>query len=81
MAYKFIDFANKILTYIPNDLPQLVQENGAYNLQYKGKFIHNRQKPLGEAKEIFSENILDCSLGTNDFINSEFIKAHIENSL
>ncbi len=48
------DFANKILTYIPNDLPQLVQENGAYNLQYKGKFIHNRQNPLGEAKEIFS---------------------------
>ena len=31
-------------------------------------------------KEIFSENILDCSLGTNDFINNEFIKSYIEKS-
>lgn len=46
--------AAKLQSYIPTEVPQLVQENGAYNLIYKGKYVHNRQNPLGEASEIFS---------------------------
>lgn len=46
--------AAKLQSYIPKEVPQLVQENGAYNLIYKDKYVHNRQNPLGEAHEIFS---------------------------
>lgn len=46
--------AYKILAHIPTDIPELIQENGAYNLLYKGKLVHNKISPLGEAKEIFS---------------------------
>ncbi len=46
--------ANKILTHIPTEVPELFQENNAYNLRYKGKTLHNNISPLGEAKEIFS---------------------------
>lgn len=48
------NLASKLEKHIPTDVPQLVQENGAYNLVYKGKYIHNRQNPLAEANEIFS---------------------------
>ena len=48
------ELASKLKTYLPNELPELVNENGSYNLKYKGIFLHNRQNPLGEAKEIFS---------------------------
>ena len=48
------NLADKLINYLPNEIPELVQENGAYNLKYKGIFIHNKQNPLGEAKEIFS---------------------------
>lgn len=48
------NLAAKLEKHIPTDVPQLVQENGAYNLVYKGKYIHNRQNPLAEANEIFS---------------------------
>ena len=47
--------AQRIREHIPTDIPKLVQENGAYNIIYKGKYIHNRVSPLGEAKEIFSQ--------------------------
>jgi len=53
------ELAQKLLKYIPLEVPMLVQENGCFNLQYKGKFIHNKTNPLAEAQEIFSlaENI------------------------
>lgn len=51
--------AARLEGHIPTDIPQLIQENGVYNLIYKGKYIHNRQNPLAEANEIFSmcENV------------------------
>lgn len=36
------------------EIPQLVQQNGFYNFQYKGKSLHNILNPLGEAREIFA---------------------------
>ena len=54
LMYKNPKLVNKLQGYIPTEVPELVQENGAYNLKYKGLYIHNRQNPLGEAKEIFS---------------------------
>ena len=48
------NLANKLLTYILTDVPQLVKENNFYNFSYKGKFLHNPINPLGEAEEIFS---------------------------
>ena len=46
--------AQRLQEYIPTEVPQLTQENGAYNIVYRGKYIHNRLSPLGEAKEIFT---------------------------
>ncbi len=46
--------ADKLLKHILTDVPQLVQENGFYNFTYKGKYLHNKINPLGEAAEIFS---------------------------
>ncbi len=59
LSQKNIELAEKLRVYIPTELPKLIQENGAYNIEYKGKVIHNRQNPLGEANEIFNnaENI------------------------
>ena len=48
------ELVKKLQSYIPTDIAQLVQENGAYNLLYKGRLIHNQQSPLGEAREIFA---------------------------
>ena len=48
------ELAKEILTYIPNDIPKLVNENGFYNFLYKDRLIHNKDNPLGEAKEVFS---------------------------
>ncbi len=45
--------AEVLQSYIPTDIPQLVQNNGAYNILYKGKLVHNEQSPLAEANEIF----------------------------
>ncbi|MCQ2744350.1 MAG: DUF115 domain-containing protein [bacterium] len=46
--------AEKLKTYLPDELPEIVKENNAYNLKYKGRFIHNPLSPLGEAREIFA---------------------------
>ncbi|MCQ2754891.1 MAG: DUF115 domain-containing protein [bacterium] len=46
--------SKRIQSNIPKEIPQLVNENGAYNLLYKGKHVHNPINPLGEANEIFS---------------------------
>jgi len=46
--------ASKLRSYIPTELPELINNNGIYNLKYKNILIHNEQNPLGEAKEIFS---------------------------
>lgn len=51
---KDTNLANKILAFVPETMPQLVQENGFYNLKYKNKYLHNPKNPLAEAKEIFS---------------------------
>ncbi len=48
------ELAKKIQSYIPTEIPQLVQENGTYNILYRGKLIHNSQNPLAEANEVFS---------------------------
>lgn len=55
LAQKNPELAKKMQVFIPMDLPQLVQENGAYNILYKGKLIHNALNPLVEANEIFSK--------------------------
>ena len=54
LAQKNPLLAQKLSAHIPADLPRLVQENGAYNLFYKERYLHRRENPLGEAKEIFS---------------------------
>ncbi len=48
------ELAARLGGFVPTKLPELVQENGSYNLKYNGLFIHNKQNPLGEAQEIFS---------------------------
>ncbi len=48
------ELAEKINRHIVDNIPQLVNENGFYNLAYKNTYLHNRQNPLAEAKEIFS---------------------------
>lgn len=48
------ELANRLAMHIPMEIPQLVQKNGAYNILYMGKLLHNEINPLGEAKEIFS---------------------------
>ena len=47
--------ASKIVRYIPNDIPQLKQENGFYNIFYKGIYLSDKRNPLEEAKQIFSQ--------------------------
>ena len=54
LATKNPELAQRLLSYIPLEMPKLVQENGAYNLLYKDVFVHNKQNPLAEAQEIFS---------------------------
>lgn len=54
LAQKNEALAKKLLTYIPTEVPELKQENGAYNLFYKNLHLHNPQNPLGEAQEIFA---------------------------
>lgn len=46
--------AQNLQTYIPDEIPQIVQSNGAYNLIYRGKYLHSEINPLAEAIEIFS---------------------------
>ena len=48
------ELAKKLTEYIVTDVPQLVQENGFYNFIYKGKYLHHKENPLGEAREIFA---------------------------
>ena len=54
LAIKDRTLAEQINQHIVTDVPQLVQENGFYNLKYKNCFLHNRENPLREALEIFS---------------------------
>ena len=54
LAQKNETLAQELLTYIPTDVPELKQENGAYNLFYKNQYLHNPINPLGEAQEIFT---------------------------
>lgn len=54
LSRKNTELAVKLQQYVFTEVPQVVQENGAYNLSYKNHFLHNRQNPLGEAREIFS---------------------------
>lgn len=46
--------SQKLQNYIPTDLPQILQENGAYNISYKNIVVHNSQNPVGEAEEVFA---------------------------
>lgn len=54
LSLKNPNLAEKLQTYIPTELPKLVQENGAYNILYKNKLIHNLTNPLAESQEIFA---------------------------
>ncbi len=54
LATKNPELSKVLQIYVPNNAPNLVQENGAYNFVYHDKYIHNRQNPLAEAKEVFS---------------------------
>ena len=54
LAQKNEALARELLTYIPTDVPELKQENGAYNLFYKNQYLHNPVNPLREAQEIFA---------------------------
>ena len=55
LAVKDRELASKLASHIITEIPQLVQENGFYNLVYKNVYLHNRQSPLQEALEIFSQ--------------------------
>ncbi len=44
----------RLLGYVPTEIPQLVKENSFYNIVYRGKYVHNQVNPLAEAREIFS---------------------------
>ena len=54
LAQKNETLARELLTHIPTDVPELKQENGAYNLFYKNQYLHNPINPLREAQEIFA---------------------------
>lgn len=54
LALKDKEFAQKLQTYIPKTVPELVRENNFYNLKYKGIYLHNRENPVLEAQSIFS---------------------------
>lgn len=54
LSKKNSELAQILQSYIPTDIPKIVQENGAYNILYKEKLVHNFQNPLAEANEIFS---------------------------
>jgi len=56
LSQKNPELAQKIQAHIPTEIPQLVQENGAYNILYKGKLIHNSHNPLAEANEVFTRS-------------------------
>lgn len=55
LAKKDSELAQKISSHVVSEAPQLVQENGFYNLIYKGLHLHHKENPLGEAREIFSQ--------------------------
>ena len=55
LAQKDSELAQKISSHVVSEVPQLVQENGFYNLIYKGFHLHHKENPLGEAREIFSQ--------------------------
>lgn len=55
LALKDSKLASKLNSYIVTDIPQLVKENGFYNLIYKTIPLHNSTNPLQEALEIFSQ--------------------------
>ena len=54
LSEKNPELAKKIQVHVPTEIPQLVQESGAYNILYKNKLIHNQQNPLDEANEVFA---------------------------
>lgn len=54
LAKKNRELAERINKHVIDNVPQLVNENGFYNLVYKDIHLHNKQNPLAEAKEIFS---------------------------
>ncbi len=54
LAQKNEALAKRLLTFIPREVPELKQENGAYNLFYKNSYLHNPRNPLAEAQEIFA---------------------------
>lgn len=53
LAVKNQKLALMLQAYVPTEVPELVNTNG-YNLLYRGKYIHSKVNPLGEAQEIFS---------------------------
>ena len=55
LSLKNPNLAEKLQTYIPTELPKLVQENGAYNILYKETLVHNPLNPLAESQEIFAQ--------------------------
>lgn len=54
LSQKNPKLVEKLKSFIPTEVPQLVQSNNAYNILYKNILIHNESNPLGEAQEIFS---------------------------
>ena len=54
LSVKNPELVQRLLKFVPMEIPQLVRENGAYNLIYKGQYVHNKLNPLGEAQEVFS---------------------------
>ena len=53
LMFKNQALATTLQTFVPQEFPQLVQENTFYNLLYKNILIHNPNNPLAEANEIF----------------------------
>lgn len=54
LAAKDLELAERLVKHALTEVPQLINENGAYNLVYRNTPLHHPVNPLGEAQEIFA---------------------------
>lgn len=51
------ELADRLEKHILTEVPQLVKENGFFNLTYRNVYLHHQTNPLDEAKEIFFRSV------------------------
>ncbi len=54
LAVKDKALAAKLKTYVPEIIPELIKENGFFNLKYKNLYLHNEANPILEARSVFA---------------------------